>query len=277
MNPLPQLQILSGLRERLQALPDVDNVYLGGSLGRGAGDAYSDLDLQVTVHPSCTDFLPDTALTQVTGHPPLAIVRFRLGPASWMHHLILASGIIVDLLCRHEIPEPELQHLVPLDSSFLSAMPTVETRPKDWAPRDVSATGVGDLVQAFWVTMHKHRRGIARAQDLVMWFGVHLSLVQLMRLQFIATTGQDCGDLTRMGIYSLSGVNEWLKADTGMARIADILSLGASTDWSRCVSLLAAQGETLGQSLRDRWALPDRLQELEQMVVAEWRRFLATV
>ncbi len=276
MTHLPQLAILPGLVQRLQALPVTRAVYLGGSLGRGEGDLYSDLDLQVIVQPSCTDFLPDPVLAQVAGVPPLAVVRFTLGPASWMHHLILASGIIVDLLCRHEITESELLYLVPLEGDCGPSLPAAGTRPKAWAPEIISAQEVRDLVQAFWVTMHKHRRGIAREQELVIWTGIHLSLAQLMRLQFIAATDQDCGDLTRMGIYSLSGVNDWLKINADTDCLAELLAPVASTDWTHCVSLLTAKGSRLCQVLWDRWALPAQLRELEEVVVAEWQRFLAT-
>lgn len=47
MQNLPPLAILPALVKRLWTLPAVQAVYLEGGFSRGAGDAYSDLDLQV--------------------------------------------------------------------------------------------------------------------------------------------------------------------------------------------------------------------------------------
>ncbi len=276
MNHLPQLEILPGLVERLYALPVVQSVYLGGSLSRGRGDIYSDLDLQVTVNPSCTDFLSDADITQVAGVPPLATVRFPLGTQAWMHHMILPSGIVVDLQCRHRIPAPELQQLVCLDRNCSPLTNQVATRPKAWAPEAISATEIGNLIQTFWITMHKHRRGIKRQQNMVIWVGIHHSTAQLLRLQFIAATDKDCGDLTRMGIYALSSVHEWFKGRGNTELLSEILHLGASLNWSHSVSRIAGKGSSICQLLRTRWELPARLWELEQMVTTEWQRSLDT-
>ena len=73
----------------------------------------------------------------------------------------------------------------------------------------ISPAEVTALVNRIWIVIHKHRR-MARGQNLAIWTGIHYSVALLIRLEFIADVGQDCGDLTRMGIYELSGVNDWL-------------------------------------------------------------------
>ncbi len=274
MAQLPQWDILPGVVERLYARSEVHAVYLGGSLGRGAGDAYSDLDLHVIVHAACTDFLTDAVIAQVMAIPVLAKECVRLGSTAWMHHLVLASGLVVDLLCRHHVPAQELSHLVPLDAACSQTLPISETRPKTWAPTTVSPATLSDLIQTFWINLHKHRRGIARAQDVVIWVGIRHSVIQLLRLQFIAATGQDCGDLARMGIYGLSGVDEWLSGQGKATLFTDILVLGTGTQWSDCVSRMAAQGAELCRILRGQWTLPTRLEELERTVLRVWQQFV---
>lgn len=273
---LPQLDLLPGLVARLQALPVVKAVWLGGSLGRGGGDQYSDLDLQVLVEPAFTDFLSNADLAHIAGAPPVATVRFTLGPNTWMHHLILSAGVLVDLLFRHQVSPDETRSWLRLDAEStpdIGRVCTPATGP--WTPASTDREKVQDLMQAFWVTMHKHRRGIARAQELVIWTGIHLSTTQLMRLQFIAVRGRDCGDLTRMGIYSLSAVSDHLQRQGQDALFADILHQIQGLDWTACVEQLMYRGHIVCGTLCQQWQITDT-QALAQVVAAAWQQFVET-
>lgn len=271
----PQLQALPGLVRRLYDLPQVETVFLGGSLARGGGDAYSDIDLLVVVDGSCQDFLSDEAIRQTAGIAPLATVRFPLGPASWMHQLILPGGIVVDLNCQRDVPKAQLSQLIELDQECSQLHSSRRSQsPRAWQPAAIYDEEVGGLVQTFWVTALKHRRGILRQQELLIWIGLNLSRAQLVRLQFLAEMDRDCGDLARMGIYTLSAIQDWLQ-ERGRAELGpEILRLGADGDWTDAVSRMLTKGAEICQTLRERRRLPARLMDLETMVIAEWQRAL---
>ena len=257
-NRLPQLAVLPEIVRNLYDLPPVKAVFLGGSFGRGEGDLWSDLDLQVLVDEEFADFLDDAEIRLVTGRPPVALERFKLGPTGWMHHMILADGIIVDLFCRTELSVAETRMWIALSANMASLPEAIATHPKPWSPVSIAQGEVSALVTRYWVTMHKHRRGMGRTQDLVIWTGIHHSVAQLVRLEFIGLTGQDCGDLTRMAIYDLSGVNEWWRVLGMSPNVNPVPPSSSVTDWEGQVTLLLARGQAATRLLGQQWKLePD--------------------
>ena len=255
---LPQWVVLPTLVRNLYSLSPVRAIFLAGSLGRGNGDEWSDLDLQVHVDCSFRDFLDDVEIQTVTGDPPVALERFKLGPDTWMHHMILADGTLVDLLCRTKLPAEEARLWIALPTDMTSPPEAVARQPKAWAPKPIAADEVTALVSRYWIMMHKHRRGMARNQPLVIWTGVHHSIALLVRLEFIAATGQDCGDLTRMGIYDLSGVNEWMTQAGMQPNVHPFPDSCGRTDWEEQVHRLLKSGRAVTRRLMQQWVLtPD--------------------
>ncbi len=255
---LPQWAELPTLVRNLYDLSPVRAVFLAGSLGRGEGDEWSDLDLQVHVDRSFSDFLDDAQIQAVTGDPPVALERFKLGADGWMHHLILANGTFVDLLCRTELSAAETRLWVSLPADMTSPPAVVARHPKTWTPQPIRPDEVARLVFRYWITMHKHRRGMARRQDLVIWTGIRHSIALLVRLEFIAATGQDCGDPTRMAIYELSGVDAWLTDAGSPPDVHPFPDASAGTDWAGQVFRLLERGRDVTHRLSHQWALvPD--------------------
>ena len=140
-NRLPQLAVLPEIVRNLYDLPPVKAVFLGGSFGRGEGDLWSDLDLQVLVDEEFADFLDDAEIRLVTGKPPVALERFKLGPTGWMHHMILADGIIVDLFCRTELSVAETRMWIALSANMASLPEAIATHPKPWSPVSIAQGG----------------------------------------------------------------------------------------------------------------------------------------
>ena len=272
---LPQLDALPALVHNLYGLSPVQAVFLAGSLGRGDGDEWSDLDLQVHVDRSFGDFLDDAEIQAVTGEPPVALERFKLGADGWMHHLILTDGTFVDLLCRTELSTEEARFWISLPPNMTSPPEAVASRPKTWAPKSLDADAVAALVSRYWITMHKHRRGMARNQDLVIWTGIHLSVALLVRLEFIAVTGKDCGDLTRMGIYDLAGVSEWLTRLEIPPNVNLFPDSCARTDWEGQVNLLLESGRAVTRRLMHQWTLVPDPSALMQVVSRDFAAWMA--
>ncbi len=266
---LPQFAVLPAIVQNLYLLPPVEAVYLTGSLGRGGGDEWSDLDLQVLMESSFSDFLTDAEIQHVISGPPLAIERFKLGTDGWMHHMILADGTIVDLLCRTELSAEETQVWMYLPPHMTSLPRVVTHLPKGWTPKPISAAEVTALVNRYWIVMHKHRR-MARRQDLAIWTGIHYSVALLIRLEFIADIGQDCGDLTRMGIYELSGVNDWLTQSAIRPNIDPFPADCTRTDWEGQVRALTKSGRDITLRLLQTWALTPDPSPLVDVVSRTW-------
>ncbi len=272
-NRLPQLDVLPSLVRNLHGLPQVQAVYLAGSLGRGSGDEWSDVDLQIFMNQSFSDFLSDAQIQAVTGEPPVALERFKLGPKGWMHHMILTNGTLVDLLCRTELSAEETRSWIPLSADMTAPPKVVARHAKDWMPKAIGPDEVVALVSRYWIAMHKHRRGMARRQDLAIWTGIHFSIALLIRLEFIAQTDRDCGDLTRMGIYDLSGVDAWLTQSGMPPRVTPFPNSCQWTDWKEQVHLLWEHGRAVTRRLMQRWPLTPDPSELMQVVgrdLAAW-------
>lgn len=275
---LPQLEILPTLVERLKAMPVVTSIYLAGSLGRGGGDLYSDVDLQVGVDNSWSGFFSDEELALIVGAPPLALQRKMYGSTEWMHHMILDQGIFLDLLCRTEILERETERWVRLDQDPKGfSLDGVRVLATPWQPVEVSVENVIELVEGFWIIMHKHRRGFAREQELLVWVGVNISMAALMRLRFLALTDRDCGNLSRMGIYQLTGVCEWLKEHGGAEQFERRWTWGLNPNWTEAISQQMAEGEECCRRLQRAWDLPERMQILSDRVRHDWNLFLQTL
>ncbi len=260
---LPQLAVLPAIVRNLYHLPPVQAVYLTGSFGRGGGDEWSDLDLQVHMESSFSDFLTDAEIQNVISGSPLALERFKLGSDGWMHHMTLADGTFVDLLCRTDLSAEKTEIWMYLPPDMTSLPRAVTHHPKGWTPKPISPAEVTALVNRFWIVMHKHRR-MARQQDLVNWTGIHYSVALLIRLEFIADIGQDCGDLTRMGMYELSGVNDWLTQSAIRPNIDPFPADCTRTNWEGQVNSLMKSGQNVTWRLSKMWALtPDPIPLLD--------------
>ncbi len=275
MTALPQLAILPNLVGRLLRLDFVDEVYLSGSLGRGQGDRYSDVDLQVAVAHNFSDFLSPTILAGLLGDPPLALKQINLGPHLWLHNMILADGTMLDLVCRTDIESVDTGQWTRLDGREWPPADLEVPKPSSaWAPQAATADAVSEAVELFWVTIHKHRRGLIRQQDLAIWTGIRYSICHLLRLQFIAATNCDPGSLMHMGIYALSGTSNWLEnhADWDWRTILD---WSRDPDWTRTVSRLTHAGRKVCRELTATWTLPAKLAELADRVSADWDQAVA--
>ena len=272
MTFLPQLSLLPSLTNELLELDFVTEVFLSGGLGRGQGDKHSDIDLQVGVTKSVTDFLDDAILNTVVGTPPLALKRIPLGSGQWLHHMILVDGTMVDLVCRTDINFSETQHWIRLTGSETQQISLPEPVPAEsWFPQTTSTLAVADVVEMFWTTIHKHRRGLVRNQTLAIWTGIRYSICDLLRLQFIAATGRDPGSLMNMGIYGLSGANRWLDAHATWDW-QSVLAWSQEPDWCKTVSFLADAGGIVCRDLTQTWSLPTRLTVLAKRVQADWHQ-----
>src|SRR5579859_206688 len=105
--PLPQSQTIRAVASRLWRDERIVAIWLGGSLAAGTADPYSDIDLRIAVAPSDITSWEAPDLDTFLGGPPLARQFLRFGESSFLHHLIVQNGDIIDLLVQSAEVNPD--------------------------------------------------------------------------------------------------------------------------------------------------------------------------
>src|SRR5690348_6495812 len=97
---LPQKQLLVRVLTDLWQDTNVVALSLAGSLARGEGDIYSDVDLGVAVRPEAfdPDRIPESARLLVDN--AVAHQRAKPGEHAALHHIMLSNGDVYDLLIQ---------------------------------------------------------------------------------------------------------------------------------------------------------------------------------
>jgi len=206
---LPQRETIVGVASNLWPDASVVALWIGGSLASGAGDRWSDVDFRIAVAPD--DFAPwrsprfDQIFTQVS---VVGRVVLPFGADAVLHHLVLSNGVIFDFFVQSTTRLPTLEPLLILGCRSAdferilaeqNGVPRVEMQP-------VSGEAVHNLLVRFWIDSHKHRKVLSRGLDLTAIIGLRLEQSMLIRLWYIEASGQDCGDISRQTIHSLTQV-----------------------------------------------------------------------
>lgn len=274
---LPQTATLRRVAPRLWAHSRVAAIWIGGSLARGAGDAYSDVDLRAAVAPEDLpawrapdlDTLFDGA---VIGQHPL-----RFGDDAILHHLVLANGDIFDFLAQTTTRTPTAEPLLVLgcrDADFARALAAADHEPPaDGVPATPEA--VRQLVVDFWINTHKHRKVLHRGLDLMIPAGLHGERMLIMELWYLRATGELPGPRQRQTIHGLTSFVRAVDTAGGTEALAllgaplrDRGEMAAAIAHHRVV--VAELGRQL--AMRYGFAYPAAL---EEMVAREWRAFQA--
>lgn len=276
---LPQSQTVRDLAPRLWCDERVVAVWLGGSFGTGTADSYSDIDLRVAVPPADLVRWEAPDLGALLGDPPLARHFLRFGDDSFLHHLIVPNGDILDLLVQSAAVAPSAEPTLVLgcrDEAFAQLLGA-----SNHAPPPVSAPVTGDVVRGiitdFWVNSHKHRKVLHRDLDLMFPAATYANWYMLMRLWYIAATGNDVSPHHFTGIHGLTAMSRAVERVYG----AEPLALcGAPTrDREEICAAIARYRDVvsrLGRSLAERYAF-EYPAELEEMTRREWDAFRAAM
>jgi hypothetical protein len=158
-------------------------IWLGGSLARGAGDAWSDVDLRVAVAPAAfdPDALPAGAATlaaEVVGMHPLFF-----GLRATLFHMLLTDGQIYDLLVQTTDHTPTDEARLVLgcrDDTFGDRLVNGDDPPLGVFPAE--ATAVRQVIVDFWMNQIKLQRVLARGLPLMAWEGIYRMRQELLRL-----------------------------------------------------------------------------------------------
>jgi hypothetical protein len=250
-------------------------LWLGGSLARGAGDAYSDIDLRVAVDPADLERWRAIDTQALTGGQVAGGHTFALGEDALIHHLLLLNGDIVDLLIQTTARTPNVEPMLMLgcrDEAFAGTL-QASNRVEPESRNPATAEGVRELIVAFWVNSHKHRKVLHRRLDLMIPSGLYHSWLMLMRLWYIQATGEDTSAYHFAGIH---GLTQLVRSVEGLQGVD---ARAVSSIWGRtreeiyaAIEIHQEAATRVGPLLAERYGFEYPL-ALERVVRTLWHAF----
>lgn len=274
LDHLPQRKRLALLLNDLWADPTIAALWLGGSLARGAGDAYSDVDLRVAVTPvafSETEMPPAAARLQWDA---VAVLPLRFGVNSVLFHMLLSDGEIYDLhvLPSDQPPPSERRRLLACRDANLAPQLDEGADPDIYAP-PATPEAAQQTLTMFWITAHKGQKVLHRGMPLMALQGQTLLRQELIRLWYMQATGNDCGPMSRLTIHTLTPVIRAVQGAQGAAALTAVgrplrTTAEIYADIDALCDAVADVGRILAQQLG--FAYPEAL---ETTVRTGWHRF----
>jgi predicted nucleotidyltransferase len=276
--PLPQSPTIRALAPSLWENEQVVAIWLGGSLAAGTGDPYSDIDLRIAVAPDDLPSWETSDLQSVLDGPALARQLVKLGDGAFIHHMILQNGDILDLLVQSAEATPVDEPVLILGCRDDDLAERLASSNQAAAPVNASVTGeaVRELVVAFWVNSHKHRKVLHRGLDLMFPAATYANWHMLMRMWYIDATGCDASSYHFSGIHGLTELVHAVEAVNG---VEPLTLCGAPTQTREeiCDAIERYQETVslLGRRLAERFGF-DYPVDLENTVRRDWKGFRAT-
>ncbi|HEU5347154.1 MAG TPA: nucleotidyltransferase domain-containing protein [Ktedonobacterales bacterium] len=203
---LPQSLTIASLAPRVWQNEQVVAIWLGGSLAAGSGDRYSDIDLRIAVPPDNVAEWESSDLHTLFDEPVLARQLVRLGENSFLHHMILLNGDILDFLVQSTEAKPGEEPVLVLgcrSDAFAERLASSNHEPASTST-PITSDSVRELVVAFWVNSHKHRKVLHRELDLMFPAAVYANWYKLMRMWYISVTERDTNSSHFSGIHGLT-------------------------------------------------------------------------
>jgi hypothetical protein len=274
---LPQAQTFRELAPRLWHDERIVAVWLGGSFAAGIADQYSDIDLRVAVVPARLSEWEAPDLDTLLGGAPLARQFLRFGDDMFLHHLIVPNGDILDLLVQSAAVAPNPEPTLTLgcrDAAFARLLAA-----SNHAPPTASAPASGDDVReaviALWVNSHKHRKVLHRNLDLMFPAANYFNWRMLMRLWYIAATGNDVSPQHYTGIHGLTELTQAVERAFGAEPLA-LCGAPTRTRAEICAAIERYQDTIaqLGRSMAEQFGF-EYPAELEAVARRDWLAFRA--
>ena len=274
---LPQRDTIRDVATALWQQPEVIAVWLGGSLARGAGDVYSDVDLRVAVHSVDLRTWEESAFERVFAYSPVVGHQFlRFGDDAFLHHLILANGVLFDFYVQSSESElsPEPHQVLGCRSDLLaSRLEQSQTALPVITPEPPRTETLRSLLVDFWINSHKHCKVLHRNLDLLCLRRIHAERDLLLRLWYIQVSGKDYGT-TRETIHSQTEIVQAVERARGPEAQR---TLGAPTrnreELLRVIELHHEAVSQLGREFAERYGFPYP-SDLEATVLRSWRNFV---
>lgn len=215
---VPQWATIVEIASKLWNNDQVQAIWIGGSLARNAGDAYSDIDFRIAVAPQQLEHWKTPDFAQIFFQVSVVGQTFlQFGDDAFLHHLVLSNGEILDFFAQSTGRTPTAEPLLVLycrDPAFAQLLAERNTVPQIQM-QTVNKEALQQLFTGFWINTHKHRKVLHRGLDLMVTQGIHLERQTLLRLWYIQASGEDCGDMMRQTIHSLTAIVRTLEQAMG--------------------------------------------------------------
>jgi hypothetical protein len=204
----------------------------------------------------------------------------QFGGDAVLHHLVLSNGEIFDFFVQSATRLPTREQLLILgcccDEFECKLVRQNDIPPVERQAVDVDGEVVRDLLVNFWINSHKHRKVLYRGLDLMATFGLHIEQSLLLRLWYIEVSGQDCGDVRRQTIHSLTEVVQTIERAMGPQAL-ELLGAPMRDRQELCQAIernRQAVSQHLGRHLAQRYGF-DYPAVLEETVLRGWEVFPA--
>lgn len=275
---LPQLQPLREFAPRLWARPDVLALWVGGSVGRGDADRYSDVDLRVAVRGEAFEEWQRAEIQTLIGDGVVAQTRLNFGEHAFLHHIVLATGDIYDIWIQSEAQAVGADTILILGCrdeilrSRLSACQQEPLIPDAPASPDV----VRQMLVDFWINTHKHRKVLDRNLHLLAMIGVQNDRAALLRLWYMEITGLDAGSPRSQTIHGLTHQMRTVEQAKGAEALRVLgASLASRADVLTAIEMLRDETGQTGRLLAAHldFAYPA---EAEMVARQGWQEFRAS-
>lgn len=215
---LPQTTFLQELILTLWQSPEVQALWVEGSLARGNADRYSDVDLYLCVSDAAFPQWQALDPAQLFGARYMAHTVSTFGPSLFVYHVYLTAGGIYDLHVQplsRDLPVAQRLILACRTDTYAATLHAATVSAQSEEPSTTKAVDpqeLASLLAGYWIAADKSRKVLYRKQDSTTHVGFYIFRQMVARLLFMETTGQDCGDLTRTTIHGLKVVAPVLRA-----------------------------------------------------------------
>jgi predicted nucleotidyltransferase len=273
---LPQCSHLALVASALWQQEGVMALWLGGSLARGEGDLYSDVDLRLAVTQETLEHWRQPDLDTLLAGPCQVKVFLSFGETAFLHHLLLSNGDIYDLWVQsiERSPSPEAILILGCRDAGLEKRLEQIVPPPAALPDPPDPAVMEQVLREFWFNSHKHRRVLHRNLDLLAMTGIQVDRSYLLRLWYALATGNDCGPLQTQSIFGLTNLMRTVAQAQG-ATALEVLGapLSDRSQILHTITLLRDEAAKAGRLLARQLGFPYP-QTLEQTVRQGWADFL---
>lgn len=273
----PFADLIREMARKCHADPDIQAIWVGGSLAAGRGDQYSDIDFRIAVEPGQLDRWDSPQWERYLPLRACGELVLRFGEHALLHHMVLEDGTILDFYVQDTTAknfEPHLVVLFSRDAEFRKALDEF-VRPVSPLIREIDGAVVRQFFVDYWILTHKEMKALARKYDYFSFTGLYLERMALLRALYMQIAGQDIDP--RVTLHMLGAMHAGLDGKL-TAQQHDILGMPSRTPGETVAVIEAVRAEMaqVGRWLADRhgFAYP---YELEEVVRRTWSEHKAAI
>jgi len=271
----PHIELLKALSVRAWKNPEVQAIWIGGSIASGHSDQYSDIDFRIAVAKEHVSSWSRPGWQSLLPEKCVGSTLMTFGEHSVLHHMVLESGTIIDYLvqetgyvnrevniCLIAARNKDLSDFI---VSFGGKEPVIHT--------PVNSEQIQQLLVEYWISSLKHLKVIKRNRAMMTVIGLHHERMALMRAWFIYATGKDLA--TRPTIHALN--NMIAAIESSFPNAWDILGMPVRTieEAITAIETIRKEMRRVGRSLSLKYSFEYPM-DLDKAVCNYWRNNIYT-